>query len=76
MNAVSEVKLAILYRPGGKLARDLDRGLMGSVWTGEVRTFLVKAHVIIINMEKVTHWSSPIGAVGAPRDKVSQCWAG
>jgi hypothetical protein len=29
--------------------------LVGSVWTGQVRTFVVEPHVVIINMEKVTH---------------------
>ena len=55
MNAVSEVKLTILDRPGSQLARNLNRGLVGSVWTRQVRSFAVEAHVIIINMEKVTH---------------------
>ena len=65
MNPMGEVELAIPYRPGGQLPRDLDRGLMGSVGTGKVRTFVIKANVIIINMEKVTHGISHIGARGA-----------
>ncbi len=75
MNAVSKVKLTILDRPGSQLARDLDGGSVGSVWTRQVRSFLVEAHVIIINMEKVPHAGSHIGSPLPLRAIVSQCRA-